>query len=513
MKTNHKSVILIFSGAVVIYLFISLNSSDPSIEVFSERNHFPQIDPDYTETVIPPNIAPLNFNINEKGTEFFVDIYVKNSESNHIKISSKKHKIKIPIKKWKNILSSNRGKELYIDIYLKNTLNEWEKFRTIKNTIAEEEIDSHVAYRLINPAHVLWWEMGIYQRNIENFNESVIFTNRVSKKNCMNCHSFSMNNPEIMMFHIRGDLGGTMLIKDGNVTKINTGTEYTMSAGVYPAWHPNGNLIAFSVNKINQFFHSQQDKTIFVRDSASDIIIYNIQTNTITTTPKISTSRLENLPTWSPDGKYLYFISGPEWTEKKKYSELKYDLMRISYDIETNHWGELDTILTTAETGESISFPKISPDGKYVLFCMSDYGYFTIHFRSSDLYMFDLRTNKYWKLDVNSEDVESYHSWSSNSRWFVFSSKRKDGLCSRLYFSYVDSNGDAYKPFLMPQKDPDFYKTFIKNYNIPELIDGPVTVNHWKLAQVAREVPIQAEFDSTVNIDALSGATKIVKTQ
>jgi len=142
---------------------------------------------------------------------------------------------------------------------------------------------------------------------------------------------------------------------------------------------------------------------------------------------------------------------------------------------------------------------------------MSDYGYFTIHFKTSDLYMLDLRTRKYWKLAVNSEHVESYHSWSSNGRWFVFSSKRKDGLCSRLYFSYVDSNGNAYKPFLMPQKDPDFFKTFIKNYNIPELIDGPVTVSHWKLSRVAHEVPIQAEFDSTVNIDALSGATKIVK--
>lgn len=502
----------IFLGIIVVAIVVTfLKSADPGIEMYTELNHLPKIDPDYNEIVIPPNIAPLNFIINEKGTEYYVDIHVKNSSSNPIKISTKTNKVIIPIKKWKNILSLNRGKELYVDIYLKNQLGEWKKFRSIKSKIAKERIDSHVAYRLINPGYVLWWEMGIYQRNIEDFDESVIFTNRLTKKNCMNCHSFCKNNPEIMMFHLRGPYSGTMVIKDGDVNKINTGTKYTMSAGVYPAWHPEENHIAFSINKIIQGFHAQQNKTIYVGDKASDIIIYNIQTNTITTSPKVSTRRMENLPNWSPEGKYLYFCSGPEWTDNKKYDELKYDLMRISYDVETNHWGKLDTILTAAETGKSISFPKISPDGKYILFCMSDHGYFTIHFTSSDLYMLDLKTRKYWKLAVNSEHVESYHSWSGNSRWFVFSSKRKDGLCSRLYFSYVDTIGNVYKPFLMPQKDPHFYDTYIKNYNIPELIDGPVAVSHWKLARTAHKMPIQAKFDSTVNIDALSGATKILK--
>ena len=125
--------------------------------------------------------------------------------------------------------------------------------------------------------------------------------------------------------------------------------------------------------------------------------------------------------------------------------------------------------------------------------------------------MLDLKTKQYRKLNINSEHSESFHTWSSNSRWFVFASKRKDGLCSRLYFSYVDSLGNVYKPFLMPQKDPTFYDTYIKNYNVPELIDGPVTVSHWKLMQVAHKAPMQVDFDSTVNVDALSGATKIVK--
>jgi len=511
MKIFYKSITHVFLGIIILILFGLQNCTNLTPTDYTEIDRLPDIEPDYTGVVIPPNIAPLNFKINEEGTEFYIDIYTNTKDSDSIRINSKNNIVVIPIKKWKRLLSVHRGKELYIDIYIKEQNNRWNKFRTIENKIAKEEIDSHVAYRLINVGYELWSRMGIYQRNVENFNESAIFTNRPTEQNCMNCHSFCNNNPETMMFHMRGNYGGTMLVENGNVNKVNTGTKYTMSAGVYPAWHPDGNHIAFSVNQIVQSFHAQKDKSIYVWDKASDLVVYDIQKNTITTSPKVSTKRTENLPNWSPDGKYLYFCSGHEWLNKDKPNASKYDLMRISYDVETNQWGDVESIITAKETGKSISFPRVSPDGKNLLFCMSDYGYFSIHFPSSDLYMLDMRTKQYRKLDINSDHSESFHSWSSNSRWFVFASKRKDSLCSRLYFSYVDSLGNVYKSFLMPQKDPTFYDTYIMNYNIPELIDGPVTVSHWNLKQVAHKTPMDAKFDSTVDVDALSGATKIVK--
>jgi hypothetical protein len=509
MRVFYKYINQVFFGLILIILCLQ-NCGKIIPGDYTEIDRLPNIDPDYTGIVIPPNIAPLNFKINEKGTEFYIDIYTDTGDGKHIRINAKKNIVMIPIKRWKANLSKSRGKELYIDIYQKDENSEWNKFRTIENKIAKEEIDSYVAYRLINLGYVMWREMGIYQRNVENFNESAIFTNRASGQNCMNCHSFANNNPKTMMFHMRGKYGGTMLLKDGRVNKVNTGTEYTMSAGVYPAWHPDGNHIAFSVNKIVQSFHAQKDRSIYVWDKASDLVVYDIQKNTITTSPKVSTKRTENLPNWSPDGKYLYFCSGPEWlVSKGEYNLSQYDLMRIAYDVEANNWGEVEPILTAKETGKSVSFPRVSPDGKHLLFCMSDCGYFSIHYLSSDLYMLDLKTKKYRKLDINSEHSESFHSWSSNSRWFVFASKKKDGLCSRLYFSYVDTLGNVYKPFLMPQKNPTFYDTYIMNYNVPELIDGPVTVSHWNLTQVAHKEPVKARFDSTVNVDALSGATKI----
>lgn len=48
--------------------------------------------------------------------------------------------------------------------------------------------------------------------------------------------------------------------------------------------------------------------------------------------------------------------------------------------------------------------------------------------------------------EVNSSDAESYHSWSSNSRWFVFSSRRDDGLYTRLYIAHASPDEQIGKP-------------------------------------------------------------------
>ena len=64
---------------------------------------------------------------------------------------------------------------------------------------------------------------------------------------------------------------------------------------------------------------------------------------------------------------------------------------------------------------------------------------------------------------------ESYHNWSSNSRWFVFVSKRGDGSYTRLYISHIDDKGKATKPFLLPQRNPwRYYHALFDAYNVPD---------------------------------------------
>jgi Tol biopolymer transport system component len=207
----------------------------------------------------------------------------------------------------------------------------------------------------------------------------------------------------------------------------------------------------------------------------------------------------ENLPIWSPDGKYLYYISAAPVIGLDDRIEAKYDLVKIPFDVNTNVWGEADTILSGQKLGESISFPKISPNGKFIMYCSSENGYFTIHHPMTDLNLLNLQTGEFQKMDINSDKTDSYHSFSSGGHWFVFTSKRIDGLFSRPFFSYLDENGKASKPFVLPQENPDFYSTFTRNYNIPQLITGEVLVSPLDLRDKILEEAIPAKIASGVD--------------
>jgi len=466
------------------------------MENVTEIPRQPGLFPDYTGILIPPNIAPLNFKIIEPGIAYEARISVEGEKP--VIIRSNNPAIQINISRWRKLLEKGTGKEIFFDVFVKTQQEKWQHFQQVINKISSERIDNHLAYRLINTGYVLWNDLGIYQRNLENFEEKPILENNSIEYGCVNCHSFANNDPGKMMLHIRAKHGGTVISKNGKLIKVNTKTPYTLNAGAYPNWNPDGKHIAFSVNDIGQFFCSGETR-IEVADKLSDLVVYDVENNTVSTSPKVSTSSRENLPVWSPDGKYIYFISAAPGIEVDDRIQGKYDLLRIGFDLQTNTWGTIDTVLTGKEIGKSISFPKISPNGKYLMFCTSDNGYFTIHHPKTDLNLLDLTTGQFKKMDINSPETESYHSFSSTGHWFVFSSKRLDGLFTRPFFSYLDDNGNASKPFVMPQKDPDFYDSFIKNYNIPELIKGEVPYSPLELRDVILQPAIPAKINADVD--------------
>ncbi len=500
-----KRMAIIFSSILILCSVFALSCNRMQIRDYSQVERLPTIAPEYIDTVIPPNIAPLNFVIKELGKQYFIRISSSNGEA--IEISSDNPKVDIPVKAWRKLLSQNKGQDLKFDIYFLDSKDKWNKFETITNKIAEEEIDKYLVYRLLHPASNLWSEMGIYQRHLEDFDESPVLTNKLTEDNCMNCHNFCKNDPNKMVMHLRaGKSSGTLINRDGKLTRVNTSTDFN-KAGAYPSWHPKGNSIAFSVNTLSMFFHTHGESRD-VMDRYSDVIVYHIDKNMVTASPNIaSPDRMESFPCWSPDGKYLYFCSSGKFEsyfgeiEGRKdllYENIDYDLNRISYNIETDTWGELETILAASETGLSMTEPRVSPDGRYLLFTGATYGNFPIYVTSSDVYNLDLETGKYSRLDVNSDNTDSFHSWSSNGRWFVFISRRADKMCSRPYFSYFDGSGKAHKPFLLPQKNPAFYDDFLQAYNVPELVRDKITISPQKLAEAAYGNTIKANLDPRV---------------
>ena len=469
----------------ILIVALYLISACSRIKTYTVLDEPPLIFPDYSEVVIPPNIAPLNFYIHGNARRYMARI-IAGSDSFDVFC---RNSVKIPQKKWKRLLANNAGNNMTIKIFSKNEKG-WKKYNDIALKIAIDKIDPFLAYRLIEPGYVYWDKMGIYQRNIESFEEKPILLNTLTGGSCMNCHSFSQNNPEKMLLHIRAVNAGTIFIDNKQITKVDTRTPDNISAAVYPRWHPQGRFVAFSTNLTSQAFHTTSNNLIEVYDSASDLIIYDTETNTIYSHPLISSSeRFETHPEWSPDGKWLYFCSAPAIKMPENYDSLRYDIFRIDFDHETGKIGNNKKLVWQASTsGKTVAFPRISPDGKYMLVCVFDYGTFPVWHKESDLYIIDLETgDERNTAEINSNESESYHSWSTNGKWLAFTSRRIDGMYSRLYIAHFDETGKFKKPFLLPQKNPKKYEISLKSYNVPEFLTGKVEVKMRKLEKKVKK--------------------------
>ncbi|KAA6343161.1 Protein TolB [termite gut metagenome] len=478
----------------ILYLWLLIQVCVACTQVLPEgkkSDQLPAIFPDYAETTIPSNIAPLNFSLTAPCKEAYA---VLTSANRKLTVKASRGQFNIPVSKWKQLLASATGASVSVAVSVKE--EEWISYAPFHFYVATEPVDPYIAYRLIEPGYEVWNRMGIYQRNLENYSESPIIENKMSGQNCMNCHSFCMQNPDKMLFHMRETYAGTLLIDGDKIEKLNTKTNQTISALVYPSWHPSGKYVAFSVNDTKQGFHQNDPNRIEVFDQASDVVVYDIEKHEIITTSALfSPEAFETFPTFSPDGKTLYFCSSPAHPIPQEFKEVRYNLCSISFDPEERRFGStVDTICHAATEKKSASFPRVSPDGKYLLYTLSGYGNFSIWHKDADLYLYNLETKTNEPLDIlNSDDVESYHSWSSNSRWVVFSSRRIDGLYTRPYIAYINTEGKASKPFLLPQKDTEFYYRFMKSYNIPEFITG-------KVKKRSRELGLKAKNDRGINV-------------
>ena len=460
-----------------------------SVDNAKQEAALPRIYPDYTGVTVPVNIAPLCFNMADE-TALYIDAVVTDSHGNSLHAQGEES-ADFDIDDWHSLLGQNAGDSLSVTVSAKYE-DGWHTYQPFSIYVSPDSIDYDLCYRLIAPGYEVWSKMGIYERDLSSFDESALIEN-TQFEGCVNCHSFNRGNPADMSLHIRGPHGATLLRhNDGPINAYNTKTDQTLGFCVYPYWHPSGRYIAYSTNSTSQLFHSADSNRIEVFDTASDLQVYDVEKNELLITPILKQDSIyETFPVFSADGRSMYFCAAqaiPEGTYK--LDSIRYNLCRIDFNPETGSFGDsIETIVDAVALGKSVSFPRPSYDGRYLCYTLSDYGQFSIWHHEADLYMLDLKTGESTAMDkANSDDTESFHNWSTNSRWMVISSRRDDGLYTRPYFCHVDKNGVIGKAFMLPQRNPRrFYRDRFLSYNVPDFIVKPTHFDGRKASAIIND--------------------------
>jgi Tol biopolymer transport system component len=203
----------------------------------------------------------------------------------------------------------------------------------------------------------------------------------------------------------------------------------------------------------------------------SNVEVLDTRNNELILSPLLQTEDLEIFPAFSHDGKWLYYSTSKPCRVPAEYEKVKCSICRIAFDGEKGKFGEsVDTLLNGPATDKSYVLARPSYDGRWLMYNVSSRGNFPVSQDDADLWLMDLKTGENRELkEVNSDMSESFHNWSENSRWFVFSSKQEDGMYTKLYLASIDDNGRVSKPFLLPQRNPrKYYLEMMDAYNCPD---------------------------------------------
>ncbi len=312
---------------------------------------------------------------------------------------------------------------------------------------------------------------------------------------CGNCHSFADNGSTLGLDVDYGNDKGAYAILPVskhmvlNDAKIITWADYKrqdgeLTFGLLSRVSPTGRYVISTV----------KDRSVFV--ALPDImfsqlffpikgilVVYDRETKKFTALPGADDPKyVQTNAVWSPDGKYIVFARAkayhakrieqqnavlvdtkdvPEFTVHKK--PFRYDLYRIPFN--DGKGGTPEPLRGASNDGMSNYFPKYSPDGKWIVFCKAK-SYMLLQ-PDSELYIMPAAGGVARRLRYNTARMNSWHSWSSNSRWLVFSSK-VNGPYTQLFLTHIDDNGNDSPPVLLERfTSPD------RAANIPEFVKLP----------------------------------------
>ena len=294
-------------------------------------------------------------------------------------------------------------------------------------------------------------------------------------RSCAHCHTFSPDGQVFGMDVDRnGDKGGYLLAPVTPRMQIDNGhfiswnnfrpEDGQSSMGLFTKVSPCGRYLVSTVKETSLFamlpdiWFSQLFFPI-----EGHLAVYDQAEHQFTALPGADrTDAVQTCPAWSPDGQTVAFARSPvdatlvNLMQDKKYltpakGETIADLnrrYRIRFDLYTlpfNHGngGKPRPLKGASQNGRSNFFPRYSPDGQWIAFNQSDTG--LVLQPDSALYLVPAKGGKARRMNCNTGRMNSWHSWSPNSRWLVFASKAISPY-TELLITHVDAAGNDSPP-------------------------------------------------------------------
>ena len=446
--------------------------------------------------VFPPNLCEPCVEWEDKLNDLW-QITVEIPETSRTwRFVTTEHRWRFPSEVWRVI--SEQGTERDVHIQLKgvrrNAPGAIQASQRIRFRISRWPADNAIVYRLVSPPFNSRKTPDTFVRDLRSFQTRPFLLGR--RKYCFNCHTFSSKTGTSgkVSLQVRYMAGkrelpvylGVYDMDKSRGWKVRLPFDIQMTT--FMAWAPDEQKLAFSANQQIVAFSPIIHETQCAGEPTSDIAIYELSQNTTYLLPGASDpDLLEIYPRWSPDGKSIVYCSTlPGMHPEKTY----YDLQIIPFS--EGKGGAPSFIPGASKNGKSNYYPRYSPDGRWLSFCQSSGG--DLIRSSSDIYLLPGNVEgPSHRLACNVDyAADSWHSWSSNSRWLVFATKRDDGIYARLYLTQIDEEGRASPAVRLPLK-----RLPLKSFNIPEFVAQAPRISERKLFEAIRVEEPAKEIQKT----------------
>ncbi len=342
---------------------------------------------------------------------------------------------------------------------------------------------------------------------------------------CANCHSFSRDGSTMGMDldGPQSDKGGYGLAKVAREMDIGrkdifswnhdfkTKPKGSKTIGFLSQVSPEGDYVITTVNEavyINNFLNHRYIQVFY--PTRGVLAYYSKRTGKIQTLPGADDSSFVHCnPTWSPDGKYLVFSRArakdpyapgqpdPKFPNDSNETQIQYNLYRIPFN--GGRGGKAEPITGASYNGMSNTFPKISPDGRFIVYVQCRNG--QLLRPDGKLWIVPIEGGEARLMNCNTPEMNSWHSFSPDGRWMVFSSKGFSHY-TQMFLTHINEDGEDSPPVLIPNAT-----AANRAVNLPEFVNigyddlykiDVSGVNHLQYMQDARELlernnPIDAQ--------------------